>query len=305
MTPNALDYVDFCIPTYNRADYVRVLLDSLPSGATVHLRDNGSFLSGVDFNFKGRLHLEQDSSVVDMFENWSKVAQLGGGEWFFLTSDDDLYYANLQAELDSVLANSPNVGMIIFGHNIIDSEGRVLSTWTPSSLGLKQGKEAFDSFAYGVEARMPSILINRECYNQSGGLSTEFKISAADSELVQRLLVQYPVLFMPAVVSGYRVWPGAATHDKIVGEEWRLDVELWVRKLERVLIAQPWAKNLLWRRHVQHDIRLQNINAALTKLPGFAAKLRYLSTTSYPILSRPSSHLTCALLLIKSLVRKA
>lgn len=304
MSPDVLENIDFCIPTYNRVEYVKDLLASLPNGANVSLRDNGNFLRDVEFEFKGRLRIERDDFVVNMFENWSKVSLLGNRRWFFLASDDDVYYENLSSELEKALACNPKAGMIVFGHNNIDSTGNVLSSWMPETAELKFGKDAFDAFAYGVDARMVSILINRECYTNLGGISTGFNVTAADSELVQRLSVKYPVLFVPAVIAGYRVWSGGATHEKIATKEWYLDILLWMQKLERVLYSEQWARRSLWRRHIQHDIRLQNINSALIALPSFTAKLSYLANASYPILSRPRTHLTCALLLIKSLVRK-
>lgn len=303
MSGSAIQFVDFCIPTYNRKEHISILLGSLPSTAVVYVQDNGGFLRDAQFPFKGNLTVESDDNIVGMFENWSRAAALGKNDWFFLTSDDDLYYDTLTEELEKALLLQPDVGMIVFGHHEIDAQGQVLRTWLPQESGVKSGREAFESFLYGVNARMPSILINRKRFQQCGGLFTDFKISAADSELVQRLAVAYPVLFVPAVVSGYRVWAGGATHEKIASEEWRLDIVLWMQRLEKGLLAQGWAKSAIWRRHIQDDIRYQNTIAGLSKLSGPRSGLRFLFAGRFPFFARPRTHLSGVLALLKCFFR--
>lgn len=290
---------DVCIPTYNRTDLLVQLLKSIDEDISVHISDNGGFVSQSTMVLGGNTSITNVKKVVEMFDNWALAANMSKSRFFLLSSDDDLY-SNLSSNLvKDELSAHPDVGMIVFGHNVIDENNNIISHWCPSRRELLEGKAAFKEFCFGVDARMPSIFINTSIYNKLGGISTDFKITAADSELIQRMSINAPVLFVPEIISSYRVWNGGITHQKLASKQWRDEIDLWMQKLDASLKKAAWGNNKLWRRHIQDDIRLQNVNAGLSKIVGLKNGLNFLFIKNYPFFARPKTHARCLIQLVK------
>lgn len=294
-----MELFQVCIPTYNRVDLVRKLINSIPGYVNIFLSDNGGSISNSQEVMPCNVTIFEKKPAVDVFTNWRLAAGFSSAEWFFLPSDDDIYCSNMYEEVCTVLEKNPEVGMVVFGCNFIDQNGEIIGSWTPPINGIKPSHEAFDFFSYGVNARMPSILINRDIYNQIGGISEDFKLTAGDSELVQHLAIHAPVLFIPKIISSYRVWDGGLTHQKIASEEWRDEIDLWMQKLDASLKKAIWGNNKLWRRHIQDDIRLQNANAGLSKIVGLKNGVKFLFLKNYPFFARPKTHAYCLIQLVK------
>lgn len=294
---------EICVPTYNRLEYPMALAESICDEIDIYFSDNGGFLESKKDLFGRNVVVVTKNDEVDVFENWALAVRLGSRGWFFLPSDDDLYYAGMKSKVDEILALNPAVGMIVFGHDFIDEKGTVLGSWLPKVEGIKKGLEAFNEFKYGVEARMPSILINREIYEKSGGISTDFKLTAGDSEFVQRMSINYPVMFVREIIAGYRVWNGALTHKKIASQRWRDEIELWMEKMRENLSTQSWSLGEVWVRHLQDEIRLQNTNAGISKASSLREAVRFLFYRAYPYMARPRTQIRTLVHLIKCYIR--
>ena len=129
--------------------------------------------------------------------------------------------------------------MVIFGHNSIDESYKKIGEWSPKNKSVCEAPSGFDIFKYGVEARMPSIIFKRKFLEQLGFFDESFSVTGGDSDLVQRALIQGASVFIPKIVSGYRIWVGGSTHKTISTIEWMRDIDRWGEKLAYNLRKLP------------------------------------------------------------------
>lgn len=280
------------------------MLSSLPTSWKVHISDNGGKIRDSGKFDNKRYDMRSSDSIIGLFPNWIRAAEMGTRPWFFLPSDDDIYYPNAEAAVNDALRNLPvETGMVVFGHHVIDEHGIPISSWTPPAVGDAAGKNAFEIFANGVPARMPSVLIRRSAYLESGGISGDFDLTAGDSEVIQRLAIRYPVRFVGTIISGYRVWPGGLTHKKISSKQWQDEIEIWMGKLEENLAKASWKPSKMAIRMLQDEIRLQNLLAGMAHLESIGQKMQLLRLKPYPLLANPRSHLRVLYQLVKAWIR--
>jgi hypothetical protein len=286
-----MNKIDVCIPTYNREDLVSQLISSIPEYWSVNISDNGNFFRNSGKCKFPNVILEGSDSILDVFSNWRRAGEMGNAEWFLFPSDDDLYYDNVEREITKALVSSPSVGMVVFGHDEIDADSNIIRTWMPNHTGVLSPQKAFEVFSKGVPARMPSILFNREAYKSCGGVNPVFRLTAGDSELIQRMAIRFPVKFAPSVISGYRVWEGGLTHKKIATAQWQDEIDLWMKLLADNLASAHWNTGRITIRKIQDEIRLQNLLAGMANIKSKFDKLKFLRQKPYPAFATLHSHL--------------
>ncbi len=219
------------IPTYKRANELQKLLDSLDVKCTVYVSDNGGYLPE---NFPRRnpnISIKKTTPEVPIFSNWNAAACMVKEEWLTIPADDDLYYPESFQIINRYISTYPEMDVIIFGHNVIDVEGKTISSWIPRELAAFNAPEGFRIFQYGVEARMPSVFVKTKLFHELGGFEEGFKLTAGDSDFVQRALLAGNVLFVPEVVSGYRVWEGGLTSSRMATNQWMNEIDSWCKRI--------------------------------------------------------------------------
>jgi len=277
---------DICIPSYNREELLFVMLDSIPDSVNVHVSDNGGcYRENEMFKLHGNVTMYPSESIIPMFNNWARAASLSKERFFFLPSDDDIYYPQMIEIVNNVLNDiSQNdlgdISMIVFGHDLIDGNGDKISSWSPAVEGIFSEVESFEQFRFGVDARMPSILINKLKYDEIGGINLALQHTAADSELVQKLALAGKVVFSKKTVSAYRVWPGSETHKKIASAEWSNDIDLWMRNLSSLLHKNKYSSSFVNR--TVDEIKLRNIVAGVFYCDCIKHMINFLRINRYP-----------------------
>jgi len=228
-----------CIPTYNRPRELERLLASIAPGVRVFVSDNGDHLP-PEFRrrFPAVAFQGTDGPAVGMFANWNRAARMADTEWVLVPSDDDIYFPGSFDHLAAAVARHPAAGIIVFGHHIVGDAYEVLSTWQPAA-GVFAAPLGFERFKYGVDARMPSVLLRRSALERLGFFDEHFRYAASDSDLVQRALLQFDAVFVPTVVSGYRVWQQSATRSTLATPGWLADVDYWGGRIEALLRSIP------------------------------------------------------------------
>jgi hypothetical protein len=219
------------IPTYNRNDYLALLLDSIVGVPDeIVVRDNA--------NGAARVLADRYPTVKWLFGptlpaigNWRACLDAASSEFVAIPSDDDLYFPSLPSVLMRIADEANRADVVIAGHRNIDAEGRTLGEWAPPRLEVLPPPQGFVRFQTGVPARMISIFFRRDFLTSIGSLDTSFAVTATDSELVQRALLFGRVAFVPEVVAGYRVWPGGSTAQTQMSARWMNDIERWSSKL--------------------------------------------------------------------------
>lgn len=277
--------IDVCVPTMNRVDLLLTLAESIPRAWKVHVSDNGGYLLKSGRGAERAWDISSSDEVIGLYPNWRKATTMGQAPWFFLPSDDDLYYASAEAAVLKALESDPDVGMVIFGHHVIDEQGNVLQTWIPPLSGVVSSEEAFGLFKTGVHARMPSVLFNRRIFAEAGGISDRYVLTAGDSEVIQRLCIRNKVLFVPEVISAYRVWNGSFTHQKIASKLWSDEIEIWMGMLDQELRATSWGRPWFFRRSIQDEIRMLNIQQGVARLASLRERIAFLRLKPYPFLA--------------------
>lgn len=286
------------VPTYNRCDELHKLLQTIPATVPVAVSDNGSTLPELFQQKYKNIAITKIFPHVSMFENWNLAANSVQTEWLAIPSDDDLYYEKSFPIIEKYLAEYSNMDMIVFGHHAIDADGAVLSGWQPE-LESCAAPSGFLKFKYGVDARMPSVFIKTALFKKLGGFDEGFKITAADSDLIQRAALIGHVQFVPETVSGYRVWEGGLTHKKIASIEWMDEIDRWCDRIARFCDERHIG---LYSHHVRDEIYARNLLAGVVtakKDRGYVAAWAHLMTCRYPFRARPRTQLGLLYRLIK------
>ena len=265
--------LSICIPTYKREDMLRELLSMIPKTVHVFVSDNGGSLSSSFIDEHNGVFVKKTLPEVAMFSNWNIAAFMAQDEWFILPSDDDIYYPNsFEIIKNNIEIYGDNVDMLIFGHHTVDGEGEVLSSWNPKQ-ELCVAPSGFERFKFGVDARMPSIVIRTSLFKKLGGFCEEFKLTASDSDFIQRASLVGNIQFIPEVVAGYRVWDGGATHNTIVSVAWMREIDLWCNRIQAFCDERGLVD--IYSDALKDEIYIRNLTVGIRLLKPIAA-YRYL-----------------------------
>lgn len=251
-----------CIPTYNRPQELARLLESIAGDVNIYVSDNGGVLTP---EFRQRFPSVRFSSTVGapvaMFPNWNLAAKMAETEeWLLVPSDDDIYYPDSFDQITAAIQQHSDAGIVVFGHHVVGESYEILSTWQPDA-GVMKAPEGFERFKFGVDARMPSVAIRRSVMQRLGYFDEHYVYSASDSDVVQRALLLADAVFVPAVVSGYRVWQRGATHSTLATAGWLNDIDYWGGKIELLLLETPQYSREA--RQVRDELYARNLLAGL------------------------------------------
>jgi hypothetical protein len=243
---------------------LRELLSTIPEGVPVAVSDNGGALSQEFKLSHPSVDFHCTATVLPMFSNWNNAARHQHSEWVVLPSDDDLYLEGAFDIANRWIADHPTADMLVFGHHLIDGEGKVFDTWVPD-FSFDASPRGFERFRYGVSARMPSVAFRRTLYHELGGFGESFKLTAADSDFVQRATLLGNILYVPEVISCYRVWAGGLTANRIATDEWMGEIDAWCAS---VAAFDRQRGTGVYTPHIRDEIYLQNLLAGVKVLRG-------------------------------------
>ena len=219
------------IPTYNRSEMLLNLVSTIPDSYEVYVSDNGGFTDVGRFGGRPNIVIDKTETVIPVFGNWNRAIAGVRSPYVAIPSDDDLYLENAITEIGQEIRQNPDVDVFIFGHHHIDEHNRVMSSWVPAGRRKFDPPFGFNVFKFGVEARMPCIVFRKSLLNRIGCFDETFKITAGDSDLVQRALIFGTSLFVPKVMACYRIWSGGSTSQTISSEAWLPEIDYWTRKI--------------------------------------------------------------------------
>lgn len=260
-----MNSLGIAIPSYNREGQLASLLRSIPENIPVHISDNGACLTKKFRNEFPHVNVSAVAgAVIPPFENWNRAARMVTQKWLIIPSDDDIYYPESFAKILNYIDRYKQADVIIFGHNVVDENYRITSRWMPEKLADLVAPGGFEHVKYGVDARMPSIVFRRNLLEQIGFFDEEFKVTAGDSYMIQRATLSGHSVFVPMIVSGYRVWAQGATQEVISTPEWMREIVQWGEKLERQLARFPQYDAKI--KHIRAEIYARNLHAGLSHL---------------------------------------
>lgn len=287
--------IDVAIPTYNRNDYMRRLLGTIPSHVTVYVSDNGHFVTDdIKEEFPNATFLHQDK-VLDVFDNWNACSKKIGAKWAVIPSDDDLFYTGAFKIIEKYTEKFPSADILIFGYHVIDENDQVTGTWRPSEEQVFQPPHGYFKFKYGVDARMPAVVFKTEMLKRMTYFDGNFKLTAGDSDLIQRCLLSGQAVFIPETIGAYRVWSGGLTSKKISSTQWLQEIDYWQQKIVKILNSSvdytslPTGPEYPAPTSIRDEVYAQNLLAGLVSLKengSFIQRLRFLTDNRFPWKSR-------------------
>ncbi|MBT2562750.1 glycosyltransferase [Pedobacter sp. ISL-64] len=282
-----LEEVTFAIPTYNRNEYLKKLLDSIPTflNATFVISDNGDYvLEETLQKHKSKTTVVSSKEVIGMYENWNKVINLVQTKWFFIPSDDDLYFEDGLIAVKEAIEKHPNGDIFIFGHHVIDENDKFLSKWMPTREEELLAPKGFELFKYGVNARFPSILFRTEHVRNMGGIDSSYSFTAGDSLLIQKCLINGNAVFVDKILGAYRTWPNNYTNQLIASKEWLQKIDRWQDEIS-IEIDKSNIKNLNLKR-MKDEVYAQNLLNGIQVMrknqKGFTSILKFIFSNRFP-----------------------
>lgn len=224
--------IGVAIPTYNRNDLLEKLLLSIPDDIKISISDNGGYVTNEIKQKYGNAFYICHDKVIDIFHNWNSAIENDiDVDFLSIPSDDDLYLKEkFQIIVNAI--NSIDADVFVFGNQFIDGDDTLIGSYCPDKYEVLNAPYGFERFMHGVDVRMPSVFFKKSFLDEIGYFDAElFSLTAADSELIQRALLLGKAVFVPEVVSSYRVWPGSLTDQKIATSHWLIEIELWADKI--------------------------------------------------------------------------
>lgn len=298
---DSINEVTFVIPTYNRNDYLIKILNTLPSNANVIVSDNGGAVTQKIISSYENFIFIKPSKKLEMYENWNLCVNNVKTKWFVIPSDDDLYYNKELYRFWDAIVEFKDCGTIIFGHNVIDEKDAVVSSWKPETLIKFNGPFGFDVFKYGVKARLPSIIFNTELAKSHGLFKEEYGYTAADSLLIQKCLLSSDSVFIPHIVSAYRIWPNNFTTKLISTVGWLERIDKWQNEIGPIALLKFKKSQIKFDvAKTKDEVYAQNLIGGLINLgsQGLTTRYTFFKSVRYPF----KASLITQLKVIKSLI---
>lgn len=260
----------FAIPTYNRLRLLERLVESIPSKYSIFISDNDSSIKGShQFYAKENVHVSHASTLISMFANWNRAVETTDSSvtHIAIPSDDDLYLPEQVSHMSDTIASNTDVDIFIFGCDYIDEHENISVGYTPTSSCKYIKGDGFLQFINGVDARMPGVVFRKEFFKKIGGLNTEYELTAADSELIQKALLLGKSMFVNQTVGYYRIWSGSLTNARQGTIQWLKEVEKWTKTISE-FIASSANQNVkkIDTKKFSADIYIQNLLAGYQNL---------------------------------------
>ena len=125
--------VSICIPTYNRAKYLKNCIHSIIQNIDFDLQKTEVCISDNNSNDETQEVVEEAQKKIDIKynrneinlgipKNFLKVVSMAEGEFIWLIGDDDLLMPNALKDLNKIMKNHPNVDFIYVNSFHLDSK---------------------------------------------------------------------------------------------------------------------------------------------------------------------------------------
>lgn len=240
--------VSVCIPTYNRAGFLKQAIHSVLTQSfedfELIISDNASddTTEAVVRSFdEPRIRYGRTSFNIGHRANWNRCLELSRGKFITILPDDDaMLRDNLESKVD-VLSRNPGVGLVHSKFHVIDNDGRIIIHNTGKGKTAGRVGDAID-VGHEVLAAMlacniiceSTVLFRRECYERLGGFSSQVNF-AFDWEYWMRITKHYDVGFVAKSLVKCRHHEGTLSSRLL-----RADLSTRISILRADLAAMRW-----------------------------------------------------------------
>jgi glycosyltransferase involved in cell wall biosynthesis len=207
-----------CIPTRNRAHYLRAALESA-LGQTyrdfeIVVCDDASE-DGTELLFHSpadrRIRYFRHANRLGIAANRNSCLAMARGRYIAWLDSDDVYLPEMLARQTSTLDRHPNVGLVHGGFHVIGAEGQVLPDWPlpfPND-AIESGSSAFAELSLRNYITAPTVVVRREAQNRAGLYATTLGATGTDWDMWLRLALHADIAYTVAPVARYRHHPGS------------------------------------------------------------------------------------------------
>ncbi len=192
--------VSICMPTYNRAAFIRQTLETVLRQTYADFElivsdDNSSDETHevvCSFN-DSRIRYYRNASNLRMPENLNGAIRRAVGEHIVVFHDHDLYEPTLIEEMVGVLDRNPGVGFVHTGLFWVNTETgkktRIVGPWSEQTRGMQIFKELLRRWDCPICAL---TMVRRTCYDAIGLYDPQFGF-ISDVDMWMRLSMKYDV----------------------------------------------------------------------------------------------------------------
>lgn len=238
--------VSVCVPTYNRARFLRECLASVQAQTfgdfELLVVDNASTDETPDLVRDvrdRRLRYERNPENVGQIGNLNRCLELARGELVSILHDDDVYDPRILERQHAVFARHPRVGLVHTAVWLLTEDGRVRKLHRVARRDyVRRGVDAFVSYLREAhDIVFSTVMARREAYRQAGSFEPRFQ--CADFDMWLRVALRWDVAYLAEPLAGYRIHANTASQ-ALRAVEWpRENFEIFDRAVALARQAIP------------------------------------------------------------------
>ncbi len=213
--------VSILIPTFNRANYLKMAVDSAIAqtcpDTEILVLDDCSTDETVNLSEAYRntanITFIRNETNIGFINNWNKAISLSSGEYIKIIGDDDMLSPDCVAEQARILDEHPDVGVVCCNYSIIDESNRVKNNNNSYKLfgrDMKEnGREFIKNYLLGkrVVGWPGAILFRRQDINKTGGFDPQVGCPA-DIDMWCRILRDKDFYYLDKMLAYCRLFSG-------------------------------------------------------------------------------------------------
>ncbi len=236
---NKLPLITICIPTYNRANYLKEAIESALNqnyeNYEILIVDDGSTDNTKEivesFN-SAKIRYTKSEKNLGRPKIRNKLVSLAKGDYLLWLDDDDKLKKDLLLDYVRILQANPEVN-IIYGNLLQynDETGKEIQKYIPNDY-TKSKKEMLRNLILGNGLTFPASLIKKELFEECGYFDEEF-LRAQDYELWSRLYEKANFYKLDDIVCYYR------KHNKNISFGNIIDHSYEAKTVKKVLKKYP------------------------------------------------------------------
>ncbi|HEV2495127.1 MAG TPA: glycosyltransferase [Terriglobia bacterium] len=241
--------VSVCIPTFNRARYLRAAIESVLGqnfrDLEVIVSDDGSSDQTSDLvrsMADARFRYTRNPSRLGLWANTNQCLARASGKYVIILQDDDALLPGLLRREVEVLESEPGVVLVHAAARRVDADSHLIDeppqSWPPRSAGLDFVSRFWSGARYAVA--MSSAMFRKSMVTELGGFNADLLFSA-DADLWQRMAFKGQIAFLNEPLIAVRFHAGQVTSKILLDHGQMLEERLKQAEATRKLLAAEGA----------------------------------------------------------------
>jgi glycosyltransferase involved in cell wall biosynthesis len=208
--------VSICIPTFNRAGFIRRAIDLAlaqegPDLEVVVLDDastDGTYEIASSYA-DSRLRVERDGRHYGLGDNFNRALDAARGDYVKILCDDDFLYPGAVSQLAGALDRFPQATMATSAWNLLDAPGAQIRKMALMNGGAPEGtlidlrRVVKSSYLWRNRIGSPSSVMLRKTALSGLRFNPEYR-QMMDWDLWLQLLNRGPLAYLPQVLTAYQ-----------------------------------------------------------------------------------------------------